>query len=709
MAGLSEGTLLPQAVAGALGVREQPGMSLTEELVGALKTKNMLLLMDNCEHLLDATTHLAEKLLNSCPRLRILATSREPLGVAGEVNWLVSPLSMPDSARPLTAEGLMRYEAVRLFVERARLRLPAFELMPHNAGAVAEVCRTLEGIPLAIELATARMAILAVEQVAEKLEDSLKLLTGGARTSTQRHHTMRATLEWSYDLLDEDEQRLFARLSVFAGGWTLEAAEKVGAGDSIETDAVLDLLGRLVDKSLIVAKASSEEGAMRYRMLEPVRQFAREKLEESTEAEATLRRIADFFLDLAEEAEPNVRGPQQGEWLERLANEHENFRAALGWLLDREEKLGLRLTAALWWFWYDRGHLSEGRRWLEGYLGKCSPEVSKGRAKALNGASWIAMFQGQFEDAQAYGQEALALFRELEDGEGVASALVQLGAAAVLGQLDDVPVPVLLEEATRLRPKIQDPSTIGNLSMLSGLFAAVSGEFDQSEALLGEALALFRKIGDITGICHCLTAWGLATLSGRAYEQAYALFRENLRVAWESDHKVTIQSSLLGLGAVAASREQSVRAARLWGAVEAMEEAYGIRMSLAGLYLAGYEGYLELARSRLEEVEFAEAWAEGKAMTTEEAVHYALSENTVPPMGFESVGSSSGEPPSMLTRREREIASLLARGLTTNRQISAELCISKRTVETHVRNILGKLGLRSRYQLAERFVGADRG
>lgn len=330
MAGLSEGTLLPQAVAGALGVREQPGMSLTEELVGALKTKNMLLLMDNCEHLLDATTHLAEKLLNSCPRLRILATSREPLGVAGEVNWLVSPLSMPDSARPLTAEGLMRYEAVRLFVERARLRLPAFELMPHNAGAVAEVCRTLEGIPLAIELAMARMAILAVEQVAEKLEDSLKLLTGGARTSTQRHHTMRATLEWSYDLLDEDEQRLFARLSVFAGGWTLEAAEKVGAGDSIETDAVLDLLGRLVDKSLIVAKASSEEGAMRYRMLEPVRQFAREKLEESTEAEATLRRIADFFLDLAEEAEPNVRGPQQGEWLERLANEHENFRAALG-------------------------------------------------------------------------------------------------------------------------------------------------------------------------------------------------------------------------------------------------------------------------------------------------------------------------------------------------------------------------------------------
>src|SRR5215208_6951168 len=228
--------------------------------------------------------------------------------------------------------------------------------------------------------------------------------------------------------------------------------------------------------------------------------------------------------------------------------------------------------------------------------------------------------------------------------------------------------------------------------MLSGLFAAVSGEFDQSEALLGEALALFRKIGDITGICHCLTAWGLATLSGRAYEQAYALFRENLRVAWESDHKVTIQSSLLGLGAV-----------------EALEEAYGIRMSLAGLYLAGYEGYLELARSRLEEVEFAEAWAEGKAMTTEEAVHYALSENTVPPMGFESVGSSSGEPPSMLTRREREIASLLARGLTTNRQISAELCISKRTVETHVRNILGKLGLRSRYQLAERFVGADRG
>jgi predicted ATPase len=276
-------------------VREQPNRRLADTLADALREKKILLLLDNCEHLLDAVARLVDALLSSCPRLRILATSREALGVPGEANWPVPPLSVPDADG--SPADLMRYEAVRLFVERARLRLPAFDLTPANAEAVAKVCRRLDGIPLAIELVTGRVAALAIQQVAVRIEDSLSLLFSGPRAAPQRHQTMRATIEWSYALLSEPEQALFNRFSLFAGGWTLEAAETVGAGDGIERGDVLDLLGRFVDKSLVVAEPG-EEGASRYRMLEPVREYAREKLEESGEADA-VPEVADQRADIA--------------------------------------------------------------------------------------------------------------------------------------------------------------------------------------------------------------------------------------------------------------------------------------------------------------------------------------------------------------------------------------------------------------------------
>jgi DNA-binding CsgD family transcriptional regulator/tetratricopeptide (TPR) repeat protein len=527
-------------------------------------------------------------------------------------------------------------------------------------------------------------------------------LSAGPRTASPRQRTMRAAIGWSYGLLSEEEKEMFGCLSVFAGSFTLEAVEAVCSGAGIiDESEVLNVLSSLVEKSLVMAEAT-REGAVRYGMLEPIRQYAREKLEEGGQAGAVRRQHAEWCLRLAEEAEPHLSGPRSLEWLERLDIEHDNLRAALQWSLEREElqQLGLRMGAALWWFWYARGHLTEGRRWLEEHLSRSGLGVTGVRAKALNGAGWIAMFQGEFGDAKASCQEALALFRELEDEEGVASALVHLGAVAVLGQLDDVPVPVLLEEATMLRPKIKDRRTLGTLLLLLGLFAAIQGEFDRCEALHEEALTLFREVGDVSGISHCLNNLGLGMLAGRAYDKASGLLRENLRVALESDHKVTIHSSLLGLGGVATARGQPARAARLWGAVEALEDNFGIRMTPAGLSLAGYEGYLALARSRLKEEEFAAAWAEGKAMTTEQAIQYALSEEeAVPPTASPTQRPATGGQAGELTRREEEVAALVAQGLT-NRQIAEELFVSDRTVDAHLRKILKKLGLRSRAQIA---------
>ena len=392
LAPFADPELVPQAVAAALGVSEQPGRPLTQTLSDYLRSRQTLLVLDNCEHLIDACARLVDALLGTCPELRVLATSREALGVAGETNWPLSPLSLPeagtsDAERLLPpVEDLTCYEAIRLFLDRAQARLPAFELTGENAGAVVEVCRKLDGIPLGIELATARLTVLAVDQVAAWLNDSLRLLTTGPRTADPRHRTLRATLAWSHDLLGEPERTLFRRLSVFAGGWTLEAAEAVGKSDGIEegrvsNPLVLDLLGGLVDKSLVVAEASLGAGvAPRYRMLEPVRQYAREKLESAAkmaarpgetpavpddtavpegtavpgEIKQVRERHAGYYLALAEAAEPELVGAGQVAWLERLETEYGNMRAALSWCLDEEgtkpeerAETGLRLAAAL--------------------------------------------------------------------------------------------------------------------------------------------------------------------------------------------------------------------------------------------------------------------------------------------------------------------------------------------------------------------------
>ncbi len=722
LAPLSDPALVPQAVAQALGVREQPGRSVTQTLSDYLASRRTLLILDNCEHLVDAAASFADALLESCPTLRVLATSREPLGVAGEFLWAVPPLSLPggDGEPDTTIEGLMHYEAVRLLLDRARSRLPDFGLSEQNAAATARVCRRLEGIPLAIELAAARMGALAVDQVAQRLDDSLGLLSGGSRTREPRQRTLRATLAWSYGLLSETERTLFARLSVFAGGWTPAAAEGVCSGEGIERGEVVDLLSRLVDKSLVVAEAGPE-GELRYRMLEPVRQYGQERLEESETAERVRERHLEYYLALA--AEPDAgeaestdlrRGRPVG-WFKRMQTEHGNLRAALYWSLEKDAgpdegrwaELGLRLAVVLWWYWHTHDHQIEGRRYLERAVSKTSgdPTTARLRARALGGAAWLALYQADIDASKALIEENVVLYREVGDKEGIASGLTDLGYVAVLGQRDDIPLPAVIEELMELKPHVKNRNTLGYLIILEGIIAATRGDWERSVALHEESLELFRELDDVQGIHVCLGHLGLLAMIQGNHDRALRLLRQSLRLGWEADYKVPIQVCLHGLAAVATSQGQPLRAARLWGASEGIQETHGLYPAPITLSITDYEGRLAAARSQLDEEAWSAAWEEGKAMPLGRVVEYVLSgeeERDPPPM----VASPGQQPPAVergqaLTRREQEVALHVASGLT-NRQIASELSLSERTVENHVRKILKKLRVSSRAQIAAR-------
>jgi predicted ATPase/DNA-binding SARP family transcriptional activator/DNA-binding CsgD family transcriptional regulator len=699
LASLSEPALVPHSVAGALEVHEQLGRPLTETLVETLRERDMLLVLDNCEHLIDATAHLVDTLLDSCSNLRILATSREALGVAGEVVWPVPPLSLPERSRPITLEELEGYESARLFVERALYRPTAFALTERNAGTVAEICRKLDGIPLGIELAAARVGTLAVEQISEKLEDSLRLLTGGGRTAAPRQRALRATLDWSHDLLDEPERALFERLSGFAGGWTLEVAEKiVGAGQGIGEDDVLDLTSRLVDKSLVVAEARPE-GTFRYRMLEAVRQYAWEKLVASGEAREIRRRHAAWYLALAEEAEPKITTAQQGAWLERLEAEHDNLRAALSWSLEDEPETALRLVTALARFWEVRSYFSEGSAWLEAALRRSDrADADALRAKVFGEAGTFAWHRGDYERATVLHGEALALYREIGDEHGAAFALNNLGVQE-LEKGDYESAAPLFEEALSLSREVGDRRTIAYVHHNLGEVARHRDEYGRAKTLGAEALSLFRELDDEWCVARTLSWLGLVTAyKGDDHEAAAGFLREGLALIQRIGDWEWATYCLESFAALAGAQGDGTRAARLYGAAEALRETIGA--PLPPVDRPDYDRSVAAARSRLDEAAFAAAWAEGRAMPLETAVEYALAdERPAPPPASAPEESAVDEQPGLLTGREQEVALLVARGMT-NRQISAELVISGRTVDNHVARILRKLDLRSRAQIA---------
>jgi non-specific serine/threonine protein kinase len=693
LAPLADPSLMARAVAATLGVREQPGRSLTEMLSGYLGSKKLLLVLDNCEHLIEACAELAEALLRFCPGLRVLATSREALGITGEVAWPVPSLSLPDLRRLPDIGSLPRYESARLFVERAVAVRPDFVLTEQNASVVAQVCYRLNGIPLAIELAAARAKVLSVEQIADRLDDCFSLLSAGGRTAMPRQHTLHATMDWSHELLSREERTLFRRLSVFAGGFSLEAAESVGIGENAERDGVLGLLSRLVDKSLVVAREDGSE--TRYRLLETVRQYGSERLSESDEAPEFQERHAGYYLTLAEEAEPELKGEGQLTWLERLEREHDNLRTSMRWLLERGElEAAARLGWALWLFWGIRAHFAEGRRSMEQVLtaeGSVAMPASA-RAQALFVVGMMANYQGDHLSAEPPIEESLGLFRKLEDKSGIAWALSNASIAAIgLGQHQQAIN--LIEESVDLFFEVGEKWG----ASIQFCFLAVAwrdrGDHGRAKPLAERGLALSREVGERQGISSVLYTLATLAQAERDHERAKDLFEEGLKLSAELRNEADVAHFLEGLASTAEAEGRIERAACLWGAEEALlgniEPAVYTYVPDRSLH----RSRVDAARSRLGEEAFEAAWSEGRAMTPEQAVGYALDHSTGPET------AAPGTYPAMLSAREVEVLRLVAGGLT-NAEVAEKLFLSSRTVGWHLGTIYRKLGSHSRTEAA---------
>ncbi|HEU4758573.1 MAG TPA: tetratricopeptide repeat protein [Dehalococcoidia bacterium] len=619
LAALADPALVPQAVASALRLREAPGQIIADTLSEHLSDKSLLLVLDNCEHLVDGCAPLVEALLRACPALRVLATSRESLGVAGETVWRVPSLSLPEAEAVAAWEKVAESGAVRLFVDRARLGRPSFALTRQNAPAVTLLCRRLDGMPLAIELAAARLKVLSVEEVAARLDDRLRLLASDIRTVPARQQTLRATMDWSYELLTDDERVLFNRLSVFAGGFALEAAEAVCAGDSIEQSEVLELLARLVDKSLVVVE--EQGGDTRYRFLETVRQYGAEKLAEAGEAGAVRGRHGDWFLGLVERAQPQMEGVGQVEWLDRLEMEQENLREALQWSTEGgDAELGLRLSAGMLDFWVYRGFLSEGRSWLDGALERAGEVPTVARARALNAVGFLARYQGDYAAARSLLDEGLALSRHVGDVAVIARSFNHLGILAC--DEDEVERAIdLFDQSLALYRQLGEKRGIAALLHNLAEVAQEQGDYGRALPLSEESLKLGREIDDkrITGTA--LHNLGLIAQGRQDYLRAGALHRESMVVRRELGDKEGIAECLEAFAGIALAQAQLQRAARLCGAAEALRARFNFPFPAER---APHGRTVAALRGQLDEDAFAAAWAEGAAMTLEEAMAYAL-------------------------------------------------------------------------------------
>ena len=601
LAPLTDPALMPQAVAQTLSLSEEPGKPLVQTVVDFLKTRRLLLLLDNCEHLLDACARFADTVLKSSLHVRILATSREALGIAGEQSYRIPSLALPDTGQAQTVQSVSGYEAARLFIERAVAVQSTFVVTDSSASALAQLCVRLDGIPFAIELAAARVRSLSVAEINARLDNRFRLLTGGSRTALPRQQTLRALIDWSFDLLPPRTQALLCRLSVFAGGWTLEAAEAVGVDTTLEAWEVLDLLTSLVDKSLLVADQT--EGETRFRLLETVRQYAREGLEARGESALVRGRHQAFFLAFAESAEPHLKGPEGKHQLDRLETEHDNLRAALEW---GGTNAALRIAGALYPFWEVRGYFTEGRKRLTDALAGVEAQArTLHRAKALSSAGTLARIQGDHAAARARLEESLALYREWNDKGGIAYALTSLGNLAY-GQGDYAGARSLYEEGLALRQEQGDRAGLAQSLSNLGNIAYFQGDFVQTRTLYEEGLALCRELGNRGGMAHSLTNLGLLASEQGDYARAHTLLEESLTLARELGNKGGIAYALYHLGNLAYFQGDRKNARSLWEESLVLYRELGDKGGIAGSFLslgnlAYRQGDYTQARSLLEE------------------------------------------------------------------------------------------------------------
>ncbi|HEY1617215.1 MAG TPA: tetratricopeptide repeat protein [Streptosporangiaceae bacterium] len=753
---LRQPELVVTAVATAIGVSEEPGVPLVDTLADALRSRRLLLALDNCEHLIGACAALCQRLLASAPGLRIVATSREALRVAAEAVWPVPPLAVPPAG--LTGPEISGYDSVRLFADRAAAAAPGFALGPANSGAAAQVCRALDGLPLAIELAAAWVRVLSVEQIAARLSDRFHLLTSGDRTAPPRQRTLRAAIDWSYDLLSKPEQVLARRLSVFAG-WTLEMAERVCADDELPAWQILDLLAGLAGKSLIEVEPETTLGQVRYRMLETIREYAGARLAAAGEEDAVRRRLRDYTVEVAEESMAAGMALVPAPWSARVDvfrrwdADAGNAREVLGrCLTDGDAVTGLRVCTAVSPCWIVRGALAEGCDWLDGFLaarGAGIPAAVAGPALVARAQLALASDRPR---ALRWAAEGLALCQEAGMAYWSAAAWnLQAEAALLAGQPAEAlgPVREALDCARQGGDRWNEGYALGTLAAAEGsqgnlraaqdlaqeslaVMRGIDQQWGVARTLLGlgdlnrlrgdtavarqhylAALAVLREVDAGPKIARCLASLGRLALDQGDLAQARAYLAQSLELSLAGGSRTGAARGLSGLAALALREGQPGLAVQLAGAVTAVREA----AHLPPVPGSRTQRYLDAAAG-LGEQEVARLWARGQAMTADEAAGLALG-TAAAGVGTGAAGSGgtsaagagadrAGGPAGALTAREREVVALIARG-ASNKAIGQELFISPATAARHVANILAKLGFSSRSQVAAWAARPDAG
>jgi predicted ATPase len=623
LAPITDPRLVPSSIADAIGVKAEGPRPVLDTLLDQLRDREMLLVLDNFEQVVEAAS-VASDLLDGAPRMRILITSREPLHLAGEQELAVPPMALPNARETRGPDELMRCESVALFVQRAAAVDPRFRLTEANVQAVAELCLRLDGLPLAIELAASRVKLLSPRAILERLGRRLELLTGGPVDLPARQRTLREAIGWSHDLLEENERMVLRRLSVFAGGWTLDAAEVVASpGGELGRDS-LEILSSLVDKSL-VRRVPTAEGEVRFGMLELIREFGAEQLEGANEDEDTRDGHASFFLEMGEAAEPYLRGLERKRWLDQLELEHDNLRAALRCAIDASHAhIGLRLVAALWRFWHLHGHLAEGRRWAEEVLAlPGSSERTAKRARALTALGGLAYWMEDVPATRRAYEEALAIAREIDDRRLEAEGIYNL--AYVPAYEGDIPGAVtMIEQARAMFEELEMPRGAADSLWILGISARLQGDLPASRALAEESLRLHRWAGDLFGTTDALHTLGRTAFAQGDLATAAASFLEALDNDEQVGNRTGMAIVIDNLAAKASTEGRHLRALRLGGASEAIKESAG---GHAPPPLIDLPDPRVAARDALGDAAVvAAAWEEGRAMSLEQAVAYARRE-----------------------------------------------------------------------------------
>ena len=700
LASLSDASLIPDKIVSTLNINRRSKEGALDSLTAYLSNRKTLLILDNCEHLVAGCAEITESLLQKCPELHILTTSRELLGIPNEVTWVVPPLTLPNqksSSKSANQKKVLKQvqssESVQLLIERAVSKDPDFALTVDNCESIAEICNRLDGMPLAIELAAAQVRSLSVQDIARRLDQRFEFFTSGSRNAPLRQRTLMAAIDWSYALLTEKEQVMLQRLSIFAGGASLEGAEAVCVGGEIESAEVLETISHLVDKSLVTAN-KLERGETCYRLLETIREYALEKLAESPDMVIVKNNHLEYFIQFSEEGDRKIRGSEQVTWLERLEDEYDNLRAALRWALDNKNReAGMRLSTSLVYFWLVHGHITENVIWLEKFL-------DQKQDVPLNVEAWGLLAHGVMlrttarddnNEGELLHEKSLRLFRELDDRTGIAFALNLLGVIALQrGEL--AKAEQLLNESLALRRELGDPWTIAQTLQNFAPIALRNNDLEKAREYAEKTVLWFERAGDQRGIARSLEDFAeIAQLEGN-HVHAVELMAKSLLKLIPLGDRGAIASVLENLIISFAALRKYKMGALMIGITEALRDEIGMPH-----HRNEYEDYpraVTIIRKNLSESNFKQNWSKGRGMSLDKIVDYVMGDTKQLPV-TKSGNSTEEKAWFQLTARERDVMRLLAEG-NPNVEIAQKLFLSEKTVRNYISNIYRKLQITSR-------------